>query len=40
MRIVGDIEHPHYKITVLQMNQRLSLQIEDGDLQQLSLIHI
>ncbi len=35
MRIVGDIDHPHYKITVLQMNQRLSLQIEDRDLQQL-----
>jgi hypothetical protein len=35
MRIVGDIPHPHYKITVFEMNQRLSLQIEDGDLQQL-----
>ena len=35
MRIVGDIPHPHYKITVFEMNQRLSLQVEDGDLQQL-----
>jgi hypothetical protein len=35
MRIVGDIPHPHYKITVFEMNQRLSLQIEDSDLQQL-----
>ncbi len=35
MRIVGDIPHQHYKITVFEMNRRLSLQIEDGDLQQL-----
>jgi len=34
MRIIGNIIHQRYKITILEMNQRLSLQIEDGDLQQ------
>ncbi len=34
MRILGNIEHPSYLITVLEMNKRLSLQIEDGELQQ------
>lgn len=34
MRIVGHIEHPTYKMTILEMNHRLSLQIEDGDLVQ------
>ncbi len=34
MRIVGHIEHPTYKMTILEMNNRLSLQIEDGDLVQ------
>lgn len=34
MRIVGHIEHPNYKLTILDMNHRLSLQIEDGDLVQ------
>lgn len=34
MRIVGNIDHPSYKITILEMNHRLSLQIEDGDLVQ------
>jgi len=34
MRIAGHIEHPTYKITILEMNHRLSLQIEDGDLMQ------
>lgn len=34
MRIIGHIEHPTYKLTILEMNHRLSLQIEDGDLVQ------
>lgn len=34
MKIVGHIEHPTYKLTILDMNNRLSLQIEDGDLVQ------
>ena len=34
MRIIGHIDHPTYKLTVLEMNHRLSLQIEDGDLVQ------
>jgi len=34
MRILGNIAHPRYMITVLEMNKRLSLQIEDGELQQ------
>lgn len=34
MRIVGHIDHPSYKVTILEMNHRLSLQIEDGDLVQ------
>ena len=34
MRTLGNIEHPTYLITVLEMNKRLSLQIEDGELQQ------
>jgi len=34
MRIVGHIDHPSYKLTILEMNHRLSLQIEDGDLVQ------
>jgi len=34
MRIVGHIDHPSYKLTILEMNHRLSLQIEDADLVQ------
>lgn len=34
MRIVGHIDHTTYKMTILEMNHRLSLQIEDGDLVQ------
>ena len=29
MRIIGEIEHPVYKITVFSMNNRLSVKIED-----------
>jgi len=29
MRIIGEINHPKYKITVLKMNERVTLQIED-----------
>ncbi len=30
MRIVGEINHPIYKMTILHMNNRYSLKIEDG----------
>ena len=29
MRIIGDIPHASYKITVLKMNERVTIQIED-----------
>jgi len=29
MRIIGEIKHPKYKITVLKMNEKVTLQIED-----------
>lgn len=29
MRIIGEIKHPSYKITVLTMNERITIQIED-----------
>ncbi len=29
MRIIGEIEHPVYKITVFSMNNRVSVKIED-----------
>lgn len=29
MRIIGEIPHAVYKITVLQMNERVTIQIED-----------
>lgn len=29
MRIIGDIDHPRYKITVFSMNERVSVKIED-----------
>ena len=34
MRILGDIPHDHFKITLLEMNAKLSIQIEDGMLVQ------
>lgn len=34
MRIIGEIPHPQYKITVFSMNERLSFQIEDSLLTQ------
>ena len=29
MRIIGEVEHPKYKISVLSMNQKITIQIED-----------
>lgn len=29
MRIIGEIKHPRYKITVLKMNEKVTIQIED-----------
>ena len=29
MRIIGEIKHPVYKITVLKMNEKITIQIED-----------
>lgn len=29
MRIIGEIPHPHYKITILKMNEKVTIQIED-----------
>ena len=29
MRIIGEIQHPRYKISVLKMNEKVTLQIED-----------
>lgn len=29
MRIIGEIPHPHYKISVLKMNDKVTIQIED-----------
>lgn len=34
MRIIGEIPHPKYKITILQHNRRTSVQIEHGLVQQ------
>lgn len=34
MRIIGEIPHPRLKITVFQMDQRLSLKLENGSLEQ------
>lgn len=30
MRIVGDIPHPHMKITIFRMNDKLSIKFEAG----------
>lgn len=29
MRVIGEIKHPKYKITVLKMNEKITIQIED-----------
>lgn len=29
MRVIGEIKHPKYKITVLKMNEKVTVQIED-----------
>jgi len=34
MRIVGEIPHPYLKITVLHMNDKFTIQFEDGLLSQ------
>jgi len=34
MRILGDIPHPRYKITILEMSSKITIQIEDGMLSQ------
>lgn len=34
MRIIGEIPHPRYKITLLSYQERLTLQIENGDFAQ------
>ncbi len=31
MRIVGDIPHDHFKITIFEMNHRLSVKFENGE---------
>ena len=35
MRIVGEIPHSTYKITVFQMNNKFSVQFEDGEQSQI-----
>lgn len=35
MRIVGEIDHQKYKITIFKMNERLSVKIEDRLLEQI-----
>ncbi len=35
MRIVGEIPHSTYKITLFQMNNKFSLQFEDGEQSQI-----
>jgi len=34
MRIAGAIEHPIYKITILHMNSRYSIKVENGENEQ------
>jgi len=29
MRIIGEVPHPKYKITILKMNEKITVQIED-----------
>lgn len=35
MRIVGEIPHSTYKITIFQMNNKFTIQFEDGEQSQL-----
>lgn len=35
MRIVGEVPHPKYKITVFSMNERISVKIEDRLIEQI-----
>jgi len=35
MRVIGEVPHPKYKITVFSMNERLSVKIEDKLLEQI-----
>ena len=35
MRVIGEIKHPKYKITVFQMNERLSVKLEDKVFEQI-----
>jgi len=35
MRIVGEVEHPKYKITIFKMNERISVKIEDRLMEQI-----
>jgi hypothetical protein len=34
MRIIGTVDHPRYKITLFKMNERFSIKLEDGLLEQ------
>jgi len=34
MRIIGEVPHPSYKITVFEMNKKLSVKIEDRVMEQ------
>ncbi len=34
MRTLGDVPHPRYKITILEMSAKITIQIEDGMLMQ------
>lgn len=34
MRIVGEVSHPEYKITLFHMNNRYSIKIENGQYEQ------
>ena len=35
MRIIGNIEHPFYKISVFKSGEKTIIQIEDGQFEQL-----
>lgn len=34
MRILGELKHPRLKITILQMNNRISIKFENGQYEQ------
>lgn len=34
MRVIGHVDHPHYKITIFHFNNRHTIKIEDGMLEQ------